>query len=170
MAQETNDQSAPNDGRTNVERQSDVEVVVTRWFDVPAHILFDAWSRPELFSQWWIPASFGMTLMSCEMDVRVGGGYRLEIGHPASDQPMAFFGTYIEVVANQRIAWTNEESEQGAMTTVTFDEQDGRTKLVVRDLYPSKEVLDSEIASGATSGMSESLGQLDRFIAASAKP
>lgn len=169
MAQETNDKSPPKDERTTVERQSDVEVVVTRWFDAPARIVFDAWSRPELFRQWWIPSSFGMTLMSCEMDVRVGGGYRLEIGHPASDQPMAFFGTYIEVVPQQRIAWTNEESEQGAVTTVTFEEQDGRTKLVVSNLYPSKEALDGEIATGATSGMRESLDQLDQFIVASAK-
>ena len=164
MAQETNDQSAPNDGRTNVERQSDVEVVVTRWFDVPAHILFDAWSRPELFSQWWIPASFGMTLMSCEMDVRVGGGYRLEIGHPASDQPMAFFGTYIEVVPNQRIAWTNEESDEGAVTTVTFEERDGTTTVVVHNLYPTKDALDREIDSGATGGMSETLDQLGELV------
>lgn len=170
MAQATNEKSVPNDERTTVERQSDVEVVVTRWFDAPAHIVFDAWSKPELFRQWWIPASFGMTLMSLEMDVRVGGGYRLEICHPASGQPMAFFGTYIEVIPNERIAWTNEESEQGAVTTVTFEEQSGKTKLVIRDLYPSKEALDGEIASGATTGMRETLDQLEQLIAASARP
>jgi uncharacterized protein YndB with AHSA1/START domain len=156
----------PVQNHATMERKSDRETVVTRTFDAPAHILFETWSKSELFRQWWVPRSYGLSLLSCEMDVRVGGRYRLEFGDPASEQPMAFFGTYIEVIPNACIAWTNEESEEGAVTTVTFEEFDGKTMLVVHDLYPSKEVLDNEIACGATGGMGETLDQLDALIVA----
>jgi uncharacterized protein YndB with AHSA1/START domain len=165
MNQATSNERASIKNITTAERKSDREMVVTRSFDAPAHILFDAWTKPDLFRQWWVPKSYGLSLLSCEMDVRVGGKYRLEFGHPASEQPMAFFGTYTEIIPNARIAWTNEESEDGALTTVTFEEQGGKTVLMVHDLYPSKEALDNEIASGATGGMQETLGQLDAFIA-----
>lgn len=155
---------APPANQAVADRISDRELVVRRSFTAPARILFEAWTRPELFRQWWVPKSFGLTLLSCEMDVRVGGKYRLEFGHPASDQPMAFFGSYIEVIPNARVAWTNEESPDGATTTVTFEEVDGRTNIVIHDLFPSKEALDNEIASGATSGMSETLAQLESFV------
>jgi uncharacterized protein YndB with AHSA1/START domain len=121
----------PMTSRTKVERKSDREVVVTRSFDAPARVLFEAWTKPELFKQWWVPKSFGLSLLSCEMDVRVGGRYRLEFGHPSSEQPMAFFGSYIEVIPSARIVWTNEESEEGAVTTVTFEERGGKTVLVL---------------------------------------
>ena len=155
---------APPTNQTVADRISDRELVVRRSFAAPARILFEAWTRPELFKQWWVPKSFGLTLLSCEMDVRVGGKYRLEFGHPASDQPMAFFGSYIEVIPDARVAWTNEESPDGATTTVTFEAVDGRTNIVIHDRFPSKEALDNEIASGATSGMSETLAQLESFV------
>ena len=154
----------PAQDRTMVERKSNQEMVVTRIFDAPVHNVFEAWTKPELFRQWWVPKSFGLSLLSCEMDVRVDGRYQLEFGNLDFERPMTFFGRYIEVVANARLAWTNEESEQGAVTTVTFEEQGGTTILKVHDLYPSKDALDSEIASGATAGMHEALDQLDAFI------
>lgn len=160
------DTPAATHDRTGVERRSDREIAVTRRFDAPAPALFAAWSESDLFRQWWVPKSFGVTLLACEMDVRVGGGYRLEFGHPASDQPMAFFGRYLEVVPNARLAWTNDESPDGAVTTVTFDEVDGKTTVVVSNLFPSKAACDAEIASGATGGMDETLDQLDAFLAA----
>jgi uncharacterized protein YndB with AHSA1/START domain len=169
MGQVPDSESTPRKNQATMERKSDRETVVTRTFDAPAHILFEAWTKPELFKQWWVPKSFGLSLLSCEMDVRAGGKYRLEFGHLGSEQPMAFFGTYIEVIANTRIAWTNEESDKGAVTTVTFEEFGGKTMLVIHDLYPSKEALDNEIASGATSGMSETLDQLEEFVANLAK-
>ena len=150
--------------RTTVERKSDRELVVTRTFNAPARLVFEAWTKPELFKRWWVPKSFGMTLLSCEMDVRVGGGYRLEFGHPASEQPMAFFGRYIEVTPHARLVWTNEESPDGAVTTVTFAEKGGMTLVVVRDLYPSKEVLDDAIASESTGGFPEQFAQLDELL------
>src|SRR5271154_1850205 len=114
----------PMKNRTTVERKSERELVVTRTFDAPARIVFEAWTKPELFKRWWVPKSFGLTLLSCEKDVRVGGTYRLVFSHPAAEQPMAFFGKYLEVVPNARLVWTNDESgEGGSVTTVTFEER-----------------------------------------------
>jgi uncharacterized protein YndB with AHSA1/START domain len=154
---------APKTYRTTVERKSDRELVVTRTFDGPAHILFEAWTKPELMKRWWVPKSAGMSLLSCEMDVRVGGRYRFEFRHPAADQPMAFFGKYIEVTQNARLVWTNEESDEGAVTTVTFEEKGGRTMLVLHELYPSKEALDGSI-EGMEGGMPEQFEQLDELL------
>lgn len=150
-------------GRTAVRRASDRELVVTRTFDAPAHILFEAWTRPDLFVRWWAPKSVGVPILSCDMDVRVGGQYRLEFGRDPSSS-MAFFGRYVEVVPNARLAWTNEEGEDGALTTVTFDEKDGRTLLTYRELYPTKEALD-EAFVGMEGGMPEQLDQLDELLA-----
>ena len=147
---------------TTVERKSERELVVTRTFNAPPRLVFDAWTRPELFMRWWAPKSLGMSLVSCEMDVRVGGGYRVQFaGFPAP-----FFGKYIEVTPPSRLAWTNDEGENGSVTTVTFEEQGGKTRVVLRDVYPSKEALDEAIASGSTSGYPEQFTQLDEMLAA----
>ena len=151
---------------TTAERKSDRELVVTRTVNGPARLVFQAWTRPELFRQWWVPKSFGLTLLSCDMDVRVGGGYRLVFKHPASGEPMAFFGKYIEVIPNARIVWSNDESPDGAVTTVTLEEKDGKTLIVMHDLYPTKEALDAAMESGSTSGFSETFEQLDAFLVA----
>ena len=150
--------------RTTVHKQSEREVVVTRTFDAPARLVFEAWSDPELFRKWWVPRSMGMTLRSCEMDVRTGGKYRLVFGDdPAS--AMAFFGSYLDVVPGKRIVWTNEESgDAGSITTVTFEERDGRTLLVMSELHPTKEALDAA-GGGAQDAMRETFGQLDELLA-----
>jgi uncharacterized protein YndB with AHSA1/START domain len=150
---------------TTVERKSERELVVTRSFIGPARLVFEAWTRPELFSRWWTPKSFGLTILSCEMDVRAGGTYRLVIGHPASEQPMAFFGRYIEVTPHARLVWTNDEGDEGgAVTTVTFEERGAETLVVMHELYPSKEALDAAIASQSTSGFGETFEQLDALL------
>ena len=139
----------PMKNRTTVERKSERELVVTRTFNGPARIVFEAWTKPELFKRWWVPKSMGLSLLSCEMDVRVGGKYRLVFGHGASE-PMAFFGRYLEVTPHSRLVWTNDEGgDGGPVTTVTFEEKAGKTLLVMHDLYPSKEALDAAIASGS---------------------
>ncbi|MER8951443.1 SRPBCC family protein [Mesorhizobium sp. M0833] len=146
--------------RTTVERKSERELVVTRTFDAPARIVFEAWTKPELFQQWWVPKSMGMLLRSCQMDVRVGGKYRLEFEPDA----MAFFGTYLEVTAHSRLVWTNEEDgEGGPVTTVTFEEKGGKTLLVLHELYPSKEVLEAA-GTGAADAMVETFEQLDELL------
>jgi uncharacterized protein YndB with AHSA1/START domain len=153
--------------RTTVERKSDREVVVTRTFDAPVRLVFEAWTDPELFKEWWVPRSMGMTLRSCELDVRTGGKYRLVFGDdPAS--PVAFFGKYLDVVPNERIVWTNEESgPEGSVTTVTFTENNGKTTLVLTEAYPTKEALDAA-GTGAQEAMLETFGQLDELLAARA--
>src|ERR1043165_3139771 len=129
----------PMKNRTTVERKSEREMVVTRTFNGPPRIVWEAWTKADLFKRWWIPKSFGVSLLSCEMDVRVGGGYRLVFGHPASEQPKEFFGKYVEVTPHSRLVWTNDEGgEGGAVTTVTFEEKDGKTLIVMLDRYPSK--------------------------------
>lgn len=148
---------------TTAERTSERELVVRRTVNAPARIVFEAWTKPELFRRWWVPKSYGLTLLSCEMDVRVGGKYRLVFRHEAST--MDFYGTYLEVTPSSRLVWTNEEGDAGeTVTTVTFDEKDGKTLLVVHDLYPSKEALDAAIASGSTGGMPDQLDQLDELL------
>lgn len=151
----------PAKNRTSVERTSEREVVVTRTFDAPAHIVYEAWTRPELFERWWVPKSAGLTLLSCEMDVRPGGGYRLVFAVDASEQ-MAFFGRYIEATPHSRLVWTNDEEGGGAVTTVTFEEKDGKTLVVLHELHPSKEALDAGL--GAYDGMAETLEQLDELL------
>jgi uncharacterized protein YndB with AHSA1/START domain len=153
--------------RTTFERTSDRELVATRTVDAPVHLLFAAWTKPELIMRWWAPASFGITFLSCETDVRTGGSYRYVFGHAASDQPMAFFGRYLEVTPPTRLVWTNEEADDGAVTTVTFEDRDGQAQVVVHDLYPSKDVLDAAIASGSTGAWPEQFEALDDLLAAS---
>jgi len=154
-------ESTPMKNRTTVERKSDREVVVMRTFNGPARVVFEAWTKPELFKRWWVPKSMGMSLLSCEMDVRVGGRYRLEFSYEGSKS--AFFGTYKEVTPHSRLVWTNEESEDGAITTVTFEEKDGKTLLVMHELYPSKEALDAA-GTGAADAMVETFAQLDELL------
>ena len=154
------------DDRTAVERASDRELVVTRSFDGPAHLVFKAWTTPALLLRWWAPKSFGTTFISCEVDARTGGAYRFVFGVPGSDQPMAFFGRYLEAVPPTRLVWTNEEGgEDGSVTTVTFEERGGQTLVTLRDVYPTTEALDAAIASGSTSGFGEQFGQLDVLLA-----
>ncbi len=151
---------------TTAERTSDRETVVTRTFNAPARIVFAAWTTPELLMRWWAPKSIGMAFVSCEADVRTGGGYRFVFSHPAFDQPAAFYGRYIEVTPPSLLVWTNDEGgDGGAVTTVTFEDRGGQTLVVMHDLYPSKEALDEAIASGSTmGGMDETFEQLDEVL------
>ena len=152
----------PMKNRTTVERKSERELVVTRTVNGPARIVFEAWTRPELFRQWWVPKSAGLKLLSCEMDVRVGGGYRLEfdVGAP---KPLAFYGRYLEVTPHSRLVWTNDEGgEGGAVSTVTLEEEGGTTLLVMHELHASKEALDA--ALGSYDGMGETFEQLDELL------
>jgi uncharacterized protein YndB with AHSA1/START domain len=166
----------PMKNRTTVERRSERELVVTRTFNGPPRIVFEAWTKPELFQRWWVPKSIGMSLLSCDMDVRAGGTYRLVFSHGGSE-PMAFHGRYLEVAPHSRLVWTNEEGgDGGAVTTVTFEDKDGKTLVAVHELYPSKEALDTgssawELAdatraSGVEEGTLEAFEQLDELLVA----
>jgi uncharacterized protein YndB with AHSA1/START domain len=162
MAAKKENELAAGQSRTTVERKSDRELVITRTFNGPAHLVFEAWTTPELLKRWWAPKSVGVSLLSCEADVRTGGKYRFEMGR-GSSKPMLFFGKYLEVIPNARIVWTNEESEHGAITTLTLEEKGGKTLLVMHELYPSKEALDESMA-GMENGMPETFAQLDELL------
>ncbi|HET9084860.1 MAG TPA: SRPBCC domain-containing protein [Candidatus Limnocylindrales bacterium] len=159
-------EATPTQERTTMDRTSERELVVTRTIDGPAHIVFEAWTDPELVKRWWVPKSVPVTLLSVEMDVRAGGTYRFTFQVDPTTT-MAFFGRYLEVNPPSRLVWTNEEGEGDAViSTLTLDEDRGRTRLVVHDLYPSKDALDAAIASGSTAGWDEMLDQLDELLLA----
>jgi uncharacterized protein YndB with AHSA1/START domain len=159
------ERAAPKNG-TTVERKSERELVITRTINGPARIVFEAFTKPELLRRWWVPKSFGLSLLSCEADVRVGGQYRFVFKHGDS-KPVEFFGRYIEVTPPSRLVWTNDEGgEGGPVTTVTFEEKGGKTLLIMHDLFPSKEALDAAMASGEKSGMGETFDQLDELLVA----
>jgi len=164
MGAGTESEPTPMKSLMTVERKSERELVVTRTFNGPARIVFEAWTKPELLQRWWAPKSTGLSLLSCEADVRAGGKYRFVFGfgHDASKR-MEFFGRYIEVTPHSRLVWTNDESDDGALTTVTFEEKGGKTLLVMHELYPSKEALDGAIA-GMEDGMPETFVQLDELL------
>ncbi len=144
---------------TKVEQRSDLELVVTRIFDAPSNLVFEAWTNADLLQRWWVPKSFGIELLSCEIDARVGGQYRLVF--PFEDSTMEFFGTYVEVVPNSRLVWSNEEGDGETVTTVTFEETNGKTLVTLVDRYPSEEALES----GSTNAMPEAFDQLGDLLA-----
>ncbi len=150
---------------TTVQRTSERELVITRTFNAPAPVVFEAWTKPELLKRWWTPPSFGISFVSCEVDARTGGTYRFVFSHPDFEQPMAFFGRYVEVTPCSRIVWTNEESADGALSTLTFTEEGGKTFLVLHELYPSKQALDEALESGSSSGAGEQFNLLDEVLA-----
>jgi len=150
--------------RTTVERKSEREVVVTRIVNAPPRIVFEAWTKPELFKQWWVPRSCGASMLSCELDVRTGGQYRFVFA--MGDMTMAFFGRYIEVTPPSRIVWTNDEAgDAGPVSTLTLEERADKTLLVLHELFPSKEAADAALASGEKDGMDETFNQLEELLA-----
>ena len=149
---------------TTAERKSERELVVTRTFNAPAQIVFDAWTKPELFKRWWVPKSMGMSLESCEIDARTGGGYRLVFAHEGAVIFEAY-GKYLEVTPPSRLVWTNDENgDEASVTTLTLEDGDGQTHVVLSELYPSKDALDAA-GTGAQDALSETFGQLDALLA-----
>lgn len=150
---------------TTVERTGERELTITRVISGPARLVFEAWTRPELFRQWWVPRSVGLSLMTCELDARTGGSYRL-VYDVGEGKTMAFFGKYLEVTPPSRIVWTNEEGAEVTVTTVTLTEEGGKTVVAMTEVYPSKEGLDAAMSSGMPEGTCETFGQLEEFIVA----
>ncbi len=164
MHLERDTEKSPMKNHTTMDRKSERELVITRTINGPARLVFEAWTKPELFVKWWIPKSFGLTLVSFDADIRTGGTYRLVMKHGDKD-PMAFYGRYLEVTPDSRIVWTNDEAEGcGPISTVTFEEKNGKTLQVMHELYPSKEALDAAMSSGEKSCMDETFAQLDEIL------
>ena len=152
--------------QTTSDRKSERELLISRHFNASPRAVFEAWTKPEILKRWWTPKSYGLSLVSCEVDARTGGHYRFGISHRDSPKPMEFFGKYLEVVPNSRLVWTNEESgENGQITTVTFEAREGKTLLVMSELYPTKEALEEAMGSGGTAGCTESFDQLEELFA-----
>lgn len=171
MHAEKNSRSDAMQNRMTMARTSDRELVVTRTIDAPPRTVFEAWTRAELFQRWWVPKSLGLTLLSCELDVRVGGTYRLVFSHPAAPEGMAFHGRYLEVTPPSRLVWTNDEAGgNGQVTTVTFEERSGQTQLIVHDLYASKEALDDDLGAGSIGWNDETFVQLDELLGSTTRP
>lgn len=147
---------------TTVSRKGERELVVTRLIDAPVQAVFDAWTNADLFRQWWAPKSMGAIITACEIDARTGGGYRITFGEGA--EAMSFFGQYVEVEAPRRLVWTNDEGEDGPVTTVTFEDEGGCTRLVMSELYPGPVPEDALAGMQAMAG--EQFGQLEGVLRA----
>ncbi len=159
--------------QTSMELKGDRGIVITRMFNGPARIVFDAWTRPELVMRWWAPRSRGVSVVGCDAAVSVGGHYRYVLRHDAGTE-MAFSGKYIEVTPHSRLVYTHlfEPTASGTnpgdpelIITVTFDEHDGKTLVVSHSLCPSKELRDIILASGMEGGMRETMEQLEELVA-----
>jgi uncharacterized protein YndB with AHSA1/START domain len=171
LAQKESEAAAMN--QTSMELKGDREIVIARTFNGPARIVFDAWTRPELVRRWWAPKSHRVSVVACDADIRVGGGYRYLLRLDTGNE-FAFSGRYSEVTPHSRLVYTQifEPTAAGAkpgddevIITVTFDERDGKTHLVSHSLCPSKDVRDAIIASGMEHGMRETMDQLEELVA-----
>ncbi len=152
---------------TTMELKSDREIVIARTFNGPARLVFDAWTKPELVKRWWAPKSRGVSVVGCDADVRVGGNYRYVLRRDTGDE-FGFSGNYTEVTPHSRLVYTQcfePIPDAEAIITVTFDEQDGKTRLVAHELYPSKEAREGALASGMEQGMRETMDQLEKLVA-----
>ncbi len=144
---------------------SDREVLVTRSFNAPRRLVWEAVSKPEHVRQWWGLRSMPMTV--CEIDHRVGGKWRFVVRAPDGSEH-AWSGVYNEIHAPERVVNTEVyENIPGAesLVTATFDERDGRTYLTTRMLHKSKENRDGYIHAGAEGGMRETFTRLDELLA-----
>jgi uncharacterized protein YndB with AHSA1/START domain len=143
---------------------TDEQILITRHFDVPKHLVYEAMTTPELIKRWW-SANIGDVTIA-ESDLRVGGSWRYVI--TAYDEKVAFHGKYREIVPNERIVATEvyETIPQGeAVNTVTFTEVDGRTILTILMEHTSKEDRDAHLNSGMEAGMQEAMNVLGQVAA-----
>ena len=157
--------------QTTMELKGDREIVIERTFNGPAHIVFDAWTRPELVARWWAPTQRGVSVVRCDADVRVGGRYRYHLRHAHGE--FAFSGEYVDVTPPARVVYTEifEPTASGAQpgdvavtVTVTFTERGGQTHVVSHSQCPTPHVRDAIIASGMESGMRETMDQLEMLV------
>jgi uncharacterized protein YndB with AHSA1/START domain len=166
IAREGDDAMTKNE--TKLELPSDRDIRIKRTIDAPARIVFECWTKPEFLRRWWAPKSRGVTLVGCDVDLKVGGAYRYVMRRDGG-QEMAFSGKYSEVVPHSRLVYSNVFEPMRAMgeavVTVTFDEDGVRTYVTTVERYPSKEVRDGVIATGMERGMRESMDQLEALAA-----
>lgn len=153
-----------NTGTLKVTTPGDQEIVMTRVFDAPRHLVFDAFAKPELLKRWFGPR--GWSLVVCEVDFRVGGGFRFVLRGP-DGKDMGMRGVYREIVAPERSVHMEsfDDYPGEAQVTGVFVEQGGKTTFTATVLYPSKEVRDAVIQSGMEHGAAESYDRLAELLA-----
>jgi uncharacterized protein YndB with AHSA1/START domain len=149
--------------------EGDREIVISRTFNAPARLVFDAVTKPELLKRWWAPKSLGVALVQCDADVRPGGTYRY-VMQKGNGPLMAFSGTYREESPPARLVYDEIFEPMAALgsahVSVTFEEHDGKTRYVMRSVYASKQARDGVVASGMEKGMRESMDQLEALVMA----
>jgi len=153
--------------QTAMELTSDLEIVITRTFNGPPRIVFEAWTRPELVRRWWAPKALGVSVVSIDADVRVGGRYRYVLQRGDGGGEVAFSGTYREVAPPSRLVYTQafEPYPDEVIITITLTERDGQTDFVSHELWPSKEIRDMAMSTGMEKGMRMTMDQLDELVA-----
>jgi uncharacterized protein YndB with AHSA1/START domain len=151
----------------NAEPIADRTVVISRVYDAPARLLFQAWSRPEYLAKWFGPKGWPITL--CEVDFRVGGRVRMAMTGSSGVQNTPFGGTYLEIVPDRKIVFDNGFESPGAekmIMTVTFDESGGRTTLTLSTLFASIAMRNEHMGLGFEQGTNSALDQLVDVVAA----
>lgn len=154
-----------NTGTLQVKTPSACEVVLTRVFDAPRQMVFDAFSKPELLKRWFGPR--GWTLTTCEVDLRIGGGFRFILRGPEGRE-MGMRGVYKEILRPERsVHMESFDDFPGVESQVTavFAEHQGKTTFTATVLYPSQQVRDAVIASGMEHGAAESYDRLAELLA-----
>jgi uncharacterized protein YndB with AHSA1/START domain len=152
-------------GTATVTLPTDEQILITREFDAPKHLVYQAWTTPELVMQWWSGQRGEMT--SAEIDLRVGGAWRY-VMIATGGHEVAFHGEFREIVPDERIVNTEvyeiagTSDDEAALNTVTFTERDGRTTLTVLTELPSQEIRDMIIDSGMEGGMQEGMDLLEQ--------
>jgi uncharacterized protein YndB with AHSA1/START domain len=159
--------SVRNVGKLQISTPSDREIAMSREFDAPPNLVFEAWTKPELIRR-WLGVRGGWTFAVCEVDLRVGGKYRFVWRGPSGSE-MGMGGVYREIVRPERLVATEKFDdpwyEGEALDTTTFVERGGKTTATTTVRYASREVRDAVLKSPMEHGMAESLDQLARLLA-----
>jgi len=153
-----------NTGTLKVTTPTDREIVMTRVFDAPRRLVFDAFSKPELLKRWFGPR--GWSLVVCEVDLRVGGGFRFVLRGPDGKE-MGMRGVYREIAPPERSVHMEsfDDFPGESQVTAVFVEEGGKTTLTATVLYPSREVRDAVLKSGMEHGAAESYDKLNELLA-----
>ena len=149
--------------RSRAEPEAEREVVITRVFDAPAKLLFEAYSKPEHVQQWFGPRGFSLPL--CQMDFRVGGSYRFGMRAPDGTDLAPFGGEYLEIVPNEKIVYTSGfDADDKFVVTVSLDERNGRTTMTIHTLFATIAQRDQHVGRGYVAGVGEGLDRMEEYV------
>ena len=158
--------NAANSDTLKLTTPSDSEIRMTRVFDAPRHLVFEAMTKPEHVKRWWGRLGEGYSVPVCEIDLRPGGAWRFVNRHPKGE--VAFYGEYREITPPTRLVFTEifeQFPDSVSMVTAELADEDGKTQMTVTVRYPSAEVRDMVLASGMTRGAAISYDRLEDLVA-----